>query len=149
MIWASAKERGRPAKLAKSGCRNVPLPASFTYGETAAPAFLYSYVPFLLLGFVFQFIARHLLYTPECVIVVGSFATSHHYCSMCVQLPSQESCCSPRWRSVIAAYSILPGHLRATAFQPMLHLFRSELMRFAGPKVGIFYAIRGIVLVIL
>ena len=68
MIWASAKERGRPAKLAKSGCRNVPLPASFTYGETAAPAFLYSYVPFLLLGFVFQFIARHSKdqrYTPE------------------------------------------------------------------------------------
>ena len=28
-------------------------------------AFLYNYVPFLLLGFVFQFIARHLLYTPE------------------------------------------------------------------------------------
>ena len=24
-----------------------------------------SYVPFLFLGFVFQFIARHLLYTPE------------------------------------------------------------------------------------
>ena len=68
MIWASTKERGRPAKLAKSGCRNVPLPASFTYGETAAPAFLYSYVPFLLLGFVFQFIARHSKdqrYTPE------------------------------------------------------------------------------------
>ena len=35
------------------------LPAPFAYGETAAPAFLYSYVPFLLLGFVFQFIARH------------------------------------------------------------------------------------------
>ena len=35
------------------------LPAPFAYGETAAAAFLYSYVPFLLLGFVFQFIARH------------------------------------------------------------------------------------------
>ena len=65
MIWASAKERGRPAKLAKSGCRNTPLPASFAYGETAAAAVLYSYVPFLLLGFMFQLIARHLLYTPE------------------------------------------------------------------------------------
>ena len=54
-----------PEKLVKSGCRNAPLPASFTYGETAAAAFLYSYVPFLLLGFVFQFIARHLLYTLE------------------------------------------------------------------------------------
>ena len=42
--------------------------------------------PFL--GFVFQFIARHLLYTPERVIVVGSFATSHHYCPMSVQPPS-------------------------------------------------------------
>ena len=44
------------------------LPAPFAYGETAAPAFLYSYVPFLLLGFVFQFIARHSKdqrYTPE------------------------------------------------------------------------------------
>ena len=61
------------------------LPAPFAYGETAAPAFLYSYVPFLLLGFVFQFIARHLLYTPERVIVEGSFATSHHYCPMSVQ----------------------------------------------------------------
>ena len=35
------------------------LPAPFAYGETAAAAFLYSYVSFLLLGFVFQFIARH------------------------------------------------------------------------------------------
>ena len=35
------------------------LPAPFAYGKTAAAAFLYSYVPFLLLGFVFQFIARH------------------------------------------------------------------------------------------
>ena len=87
MIWASAKERGRPAKLAKSGCRNAPLPASFAYGETAAAAFLYSYVPFLLLGFVFQFIARHLLYTLN-IIVVESFATSHHYCPMSVQPPS-------------------------------------------------------------
>ena len=44
------------------------LPAPFAYGETAAPAFLYSYVPFLLLGFVFQFLARHSKdqrYTPE------------------------------------------------------------------------------------
>ena len=44
------------------------LPAPFAYGETAATAFLYSYVPFLLLGFVFQFIARHSKdqrYTPE------------------------------------------------------------------------------------
>ena len=47
------------------GCCNAPLLAPFAYGETAAAAFLYSYVPFLLLGFVFQFIARHLLYTPE------------------------------------------------------------------------------------
>ena len=36
-----------------------------TYGKAAAPAFLYSHTPFLLLGFVFQFIARQLLYTPE------------------------------------------------------------------------------------
>ena len=63
-------------------------PVPFAYGETAAAAFLYSYVPFLLLGFVFQFIARHLLYTTERVIVVGSFATSHHYCLMSVQPPS-------------------------------------------------------------
>ena len=35
------------------------LPAPFAYGKAAAAAFLYSYVPFLLLGFVFQFIARH------------------------------------------------------------------------------------------
>ena len=49
-------------------CCNTLLPAPFAYGETAAPAFLYSYVPFLLLGFVFQFIARHSKdqrYTPE------------------------------------------------------------------------------------
>ena len=30
----------------------------------------------------------HLLYTTERVIVVGSFATSHHYCPMSVQPPS-------------------------------------------------------------
>ena len=33
----------------------------------------------------------------------------------------KENCCSPRWRSIIfAVYSILPGHLREAAFQPML-----------------------------
>ena len=48
------------------------------------------------------------------------------------------SCCSPRWRSTIfTAYSILPGRSRAAAFQPMLHLFRSDPAHFAGPKVGI------------
>ena len=60
------------------------LPAPFAYGETAAPAFLYRHAPFLFLGFLFQFIARHLLHTLN-VIVVGSFTTPHHYCPMCVQ----------------------------------------------------------------
>ena len=45
----------------------------------------------------------------------------------------KESCCSPRWRSFIyEAYSILPGHLREAAFQPMLHQFCSVAARFAG-----------------
>ena len=45
----------------------------------------------------------------------------------------KENCCSPRWRSFIyEAYSILPGHLREAAFQPMPHLFRSAAARFAG-----------------
>lgn len=41
-------------------------------------------VPFVLRNMI----ARHLLYTPERVIVVGSCETSHHYCPMCVQPPS-------------------------------------------------------------
>ena len=52
-------------KLAESGCRNTPLPAPFACGETAAAAFLDGHTPFLLLRFVFQFIACHLLHTPE------------------------------------------------------------------------------------
>ena len=45
----------------------------------------------------------------------------------------KENCCSPRWRSFIyEAYSILPGHLREAAFQPMLHQFHSVAARFAG-----------------
>ena len=48
------------------------------------------------------------------------------------------SCCSPRWRSFIyEAYSILPGHLREAAFQPMLHQFRSVAARFAEPTANI------------
>ena len=43
----------------------LPSWQGFIYGKAAAPAFLYSHTPFLLLGFVFQFIARHLLYSPE------------------------------------------------------------------------------------
>lgn len=66
------------------GCRNTPLPAPFTYRETAAPAFLYRHAPFLLLGFMFQLIARHLLHTLN-IIVVESFTTPHHYCPMSVQ----------------------------------------------------------------
>ena len=69
---------------AVSGCRNTPLPAPFTYRETAAPAFLYRHAPFLLLGFMFQLIARHLLHTLN-IIVVESFTTPHHYCPMSVQ----------------------------------------------------------------
>ena len=47
----------------------------------------------------------------------------------------KENCCSPRWRSFIyEAYSILPGHLREAAFQPMLHQFRSAPAHFAEPK---------------
>ena len=46
----------------------------------------------------------------------------------------KESFCSPRWRSsIIAAYSILSGHLREAAFQSMLHQFRSDPARFAEP----------------
>lgn len=52
--------------------------------ETAAPAFLYRHAPFLLLGFMFQLIARHLLHTLN-IIVVESFTTPHHYCPMSVQ----------------------------------------------------------------
>ena len=63
---------------------NTPLPAPFTYRETAAPAFLYRHAPFLLLGFMFQLIARHLLHTLN-IIVVESFTTPHHYCPMSVQ----------------------------------------------------------------
>ncbi len=76
-----------PEKLARECCCNTLLPAPFAYGETAAAAFLYSYVPFLLLGFVFQFIARHLLHTLN-IIVVGSFAMFRYYCPMSVQPPS-------------------------------------------------------------
>ena len=48
------------------------------------------------------------------------------------------SCCSPRWQSFIyEAYSILPGHLREAAFQPMLHQFRSAAARFAEPTANI------------
>ena len=50
----------------------------------------------------------------------------------------KENCCSPRWRSFIyEAYSILPGHLREAAFQPMLHQFRSVAARFAEPTANI------------
>ena len=50
----------------------------------------------------------------------------------------KENCCSPRWRSFIyEAYSILPGHLREAAFQPMLHQFRSAAARFAEPTANI------------
>ena len=46
----------------------------------------------------------------------------------------KENCCSPRWRSFIyEAYSILPGHLREAAFQPMLHPFCSAQAHFTGP----------------
>ena len=46
----------------------------------------------------------------------------------------KENCCSPRWRSIIfAVYSILPGHLREVAFQPMLRPFCSAPARFAEP----------------
>ena len=42
---------------------------------------------------------------------------------------------SLRWRpSVIAAYSIFPGHSQAAAFQLMLYLFRSDPTHFAEPK---------------
>ena len=45
------------------------------------------------------------------------------------------SCCSLGWRSIIfAVYSILPGHLREAAFQPMLHPFCSVAACFAGAK---------------
>ncbi|MDD7000351.1 MAG: hypothetical protein PUI35_03155, partial [Oscillibacter sp.] len=39
---------------------------------------------FLLPGFMFQLIARHLLHTLN-IIVVESFTTPHHYCPMSVQ----------------------------------------------------------------
>lgn len=74
----------RQQNKAIGGCRNTPLPAPFTYRETAAPAFLYRHAPFLLLGFMFQLIARHLLHTLN-IIVVESFTTPHHYCPMSVQ----------------------------------------------------------------
>ena len=45
------------------------------------------HAPFLLLGFMFQLIARHLLHTLN-IIVVESFTTPHHYCPMSVQPPS-------------------------------------------------------------
>ena len=35
------------------------------------------------------------------------------------------------------SYSILPGHLREAAFQPMLHQFRSAAARFAEPTANI------------
>lgn len=46
--------------------------------------FEYRHAPFLLLGFMFQLIARHLLHTLN-IIVVESFTTPHHYCPMSVQ----------------------------------------------------------------
>ena len=50
----------------------------------------------------------------------------------------QECCFSPRWRSsIIAAYSILSGHLREAAFQSMLHQLRSVAAHFAGSKADI------------
>ena len=40
----------------------------------------------------------------------------------------KEDCCSPRWRSFIyEAYSILLGHLREAAFQPMLQMLASPV----------------------
>ncbi|MFY0388746.1 hypothetical protein ACOMD2_08550, partial [Hominicoprocola fusiformis] len=42
------------------------------------------HAPFLLLGFMFQLIARHLLHTLN-IIVVESFTTPRHYCPMSVQ----------------------------------------------------------------
>ena len=59
----------RPAGIGR--CRNFLLPAAFTYGKSAAAAVLYSHTSFPLLGFVFQYIARHLLYTPERYNSVG------------------------------------------------------------------------------
>ena len=38
---------------------------AYAYRETAAPAFLYRQAPFLLLGFMFQFIAHYLRTHPE------------------------------------------------------------------------------------
>ena len=50
----------------------------------------------------------------------------------------QECCFSLRWRSsIIAAYSILSGHLREAAFQSMLHQLRSVAAHFAGSKADI------------
>ena len=59
------------------------------------------HAPFLLLGFMFQLIARHLLHTLN-IIVVESFTTPHHYCPMSVQpLPALTvtllSCQTPAW----------------------------------------------------
>ena len=46
----------------------------------------------------------------------------------------KENCCSPRWRSFIyEAYSILPGHLREAAFQPILCQSRPVAACFAEP----------------
>ena len=89
-------------------------PVPFAYGETAAAAFLYSYVPFLFLGFVFQFIARHLLYTTERVIVVGSFATSHHYCPMSVQPLSALTVTLAYRDTLFAQFHIRCSHFRRT-----------------------------------
>ena len=88
-------------------------PSPFAYGETAVPAFLYSYAPFLLLGFVFQFIARHLLHTLN-IIVVGSFATSHHYCPMSVQPPSALTVTLAYRDTLFAQFHIRCSHFRRT-----------------------------------
>ena len=86
------------------------LPAPFAYRETAAPAFLYRHAPFLLLGFMFQLIARHLLHTLN-VIVVESFTTPHHYCPMSVQpLPAftvTRSRC--RWHEISVSANSMGG----------------------------------------
>ena len=67
------------------------------------------------------------------------FSICASYCTLSAKgRHLKESYCSPRWRSIIfTAYSILPGHLRESAFKPRLHLFRLNSAYFAGPRANI------------
>ena len=66
------------------------------------------------------------------------FSICASYCTLSAKgRHLKESYCSPRWRSIFTAYSILPGLSREAAFQPMLCQFHSVAARFAGLRANI------------